>query len=120
MTKKEQIALEDALTQSALRSTCEQIPDVAAPESFSALSKGWLPIASSSDSARVEPACSSSVHHATGRTDKTNSQGKRSLFSSRLLALRQLRYEAECEAARRLRRIDRMIEAEIRNPTLLP
>lgn len=120
MTKKELQTLEAALTQSALRSTCGQLPDVAIPPSFSDLTKGWLPIASSSTSARVEPACSSSVHHATGRTDKTTTQQPRRLFSSRLTALRQLRYEAEQEAASRLRSIDRMIEREIENPTPLP
>jgi hypothetical protein len=120
MTKKELATFEAALTQSALRSTCEQVPDVAIPQSYADLVKGWLPIASSSTSARVEPACSSSVYHATGRTDKTTAQGPRRLFSSRLAALRQLRYEAEQEAASRLRGIDRMIVKEIETPTPLP
>lgn len=120
MTKKEQAALEAALTQSALRATSPQIPDVPLPTSWDALSKGWLPVAAGYDSARAEPACSSSVHHATGQTHKTTTQGPRVLFSSRLSALRQLRYETEQEAARKLRRIDRMIEQEIETPTPLP
>jgi len=120
MTKKEIATLEAALTQSALRSTCPQEPDIAIPQSYADLVKGWVPIASSSTSARVEPACSSSVHHAVGRTDKTTTQQPRRLFSSRLTALRQLRYEAEQEAASRLRSIDRMIEKEIETPTPLP
>lgn len=119
MTKKEQAALEAALTQSALRATSPHSPDVP-PGSWDTLAKGWLPIAASTDAARVEAACSSGRFHATGSTVKTNSQGGRQLYSSRLLALRQLRYETEQEAARRLRRIDKMIEQEIATPTPLP
>ena len=120
MTKKEQAALEQALTHSALRATSPQEPDVPIPSSFSVLSKGWLPIAGSTDGAQVEPACSSSINHANGRTDKTTTQGPRRLYSTRLIALRQLRYEAEQAAAYRLRRIDRMIEQELETPTPLP
>lgn len=108
------------MTQAALRATSSQEPDIPIPACFSDLAKGWLPIAGSTDSARVEPACSSSINHANGRTDRTTTQGPRRLYSTRLLALSQLRYEAEQSAAHRLRRIDRMIEQEMANPSQLP
>jgi hypothetical protein len=60
----------------------------------------------------VEPACSSSVYHGFGNATKTTSQGARHLFSSRLLALRALRNDVEDDCAKRLRFVDRMIEAE--------
>jgi len=113
MNKKEKALVEDLKTYAALRHTADVKPDVPIPESLSQeLSKGYLPVGHLSDMARVEPACSSSVHHGIGRQDKTSSQRPVELYSTRMLALRKLRYDAEQECARRLRRIDRMIEDE--------
>jgi hypothetical protein len=113
MTKKEKAAFEALLTRAALRATSPVIPDVPPPDhSTNGLATGFLFIAPSSPYARVDIACSSSIHHAVGYTDKTTSQGARSLYSTRLMALRALRYEVEQECASRLRKVDQMIEAE--------
>ena len=115
MNKKEKKALEEALTAAALRTTSDVYPDVPPPSS-GGLSKGYAVVASTSDSARVELACSSSVNHATGRQDKTTTQGPRHLYSTKELALKALRREVERHCAQRLRRIDIMIEEERQKP----
>lgn len=113
MNKKEQAMVEALKTQAAFYRTTDVKPDVPIPEGLSReLSKGYMPIAPMSDMARVDPACSSSVHHGIGSQEKTSSQGARELYSTRMLALRKLRFDAEQECCRRLRRIDRMIEEE--------
>ena len=111
MTKKEKEALEAALTAAALRTTGDVAPDVPPPSS-GGLSKGFAVVAETSDYARVEPACSSSVHHGTGQQDKTTTQGPRHLYSTKEMALKALRRAVERHCAERLRRVDRMIEEE--------
>lgn len=114
MTKAEKEIFNRLLTFSALRSTTEVIPDVSAVgASFDRLVVGYLPIAWMSDSARVEMACSSSVSHGIGSQTKTSSQNPMNLYSTRILALRSLRFYVEQDCAKRLRRIDLMIENEI-------
>lgn len=116
MNKTEKAALEAALTEASLRRTSPVEPDVPPPGAGSKvgeLTKGFLPVAEMSDSARVETACSSSVYHSTRSQTKTDSQGARPLYSTKLLALRALRYKVESECAKRLRSIDRMIEEEL-------
>lgn len=107
MTKKEKTAHDAALAEArllgALRWTSEVRPDVPIPIG-AGLSTGWLPFHS-----RVEIACSSSVHHATGRTDKTTSQNPRNLYSTKLLALRALRHEMELRFAQELANVDKQI-----------
>lgn len=116
MTKKEKEALEAALTAAALRTTTDVAADVPPPsDSRDGLTKGWLPIAERSDYPRVEPACSSSVYHGRGQQNETTSQGARSLYSTKLLALKALRRAVEKHCADRLRAVDRMIEAESSN-----
>jgi len=118
MTKKEQQMVADLQHEvrlaKALRLTQRVEPDVPVPTSFSTdcLSFGYIPIGAQSDYPRVEVACSSSGYHAVGRTDRTTSQGARRLFSTRLLALRALRYEVEQKVAQKLAKIDKMIEDE--------
>lgn len=117
MNKSERAALEAALTEAALRRTYDVRPDIFPPNG-GALTTGYIPIAALSDSARVDVACSSSVGHATGQVNRTTTQGARSLYSTKLLALQALRYEVESDCARRLRAVDRMIEearAEVTN-----
>lgn len=60
----------------------------------------------------VSVACSSSTHHAVGRTDRTTSQQPLALYSSRRLALQALRAALEREFAEALEKIDRQIEKE--------
>jgi hypothetical protein len=110
MSKKEKELYEKAMTAAALRTTEGVIPDVAPPNN--GLSIGWAAIAMNSDSARVEPACSSPSGHAIGQQDHTTSQRSIWLYSTKLLALKALRRGVENDCARRLRNIDRVIEQE--------
>jgi hypothetical protein len=113
MNKAEKELVEELKLKNALRWTAPVNPDVPIPESCtSQLSLGWLPIAAMSDSARVESACSSAGSHGVGSWVKTSSQQPRALYSTKLLALKALRYQVECNCAKLLRRIDAMIEQE--------
>lgn len=112
MTKKEKARVEALLTSVALHRTANVEPDVALPDSYSDLATGWLFAGERSDFPRVEVACSSRGSHAFGRVDKTTTQEGRLLYSTKLLALKALRHTLENECAKRLRNIDRMIEAE--------
>jgi hypothetical protein len=122
MTKKEQAMVEELKERlqiaAAFHRTTAVLPDVPIPSGWNELSKGWHPWAAGSDP-RVEVACSSSIHHATGRTDKTTSQLPLQLHSTRLRALRALRFEMEEDFAYRLSKVDEQIEKEIENPTQL-
>lgn len=124
MTKKEAEAHRkevDALKlRVALCWTPEIKPDIPPPPGYDptnrvSLTKGWLPCHD-----RVEPGCSSSCYHAMGKTTDTTTQGCRSLYSTRLLALRAVRHQMELRFAAELKRIDEWIELEIANPTPLP
>ena len=111
MTKKERQMFEDLLTAAALRSTSEVKPDLLLTEDMSKPIVGYLPIAECSDSARVEKYTSTQCTH-TPFGSSCGSQGGRDLYSTKLLALKALRYKVEESCAVRLRRVDRMIEAE--------
>ncbi len=121
MNKKETAAFEALQNElrlaKSLRFTEPVRPDVPPPtseERGNRLTVGYdFAGALGTAGGRVEVACSSSVHHALGRTDKTTSQGSRALYSTRLLALRALRHEVEQECAKRLAGIDKQIEQEL-------
>lgn len=118
MTKKETAemdALRDQLRiAKALRFTEEVKPDVPAPTYREANTTGYLfADYSGFGGDSTSPACSSSVHHNSRGNEKTTTQGARTLYSTRLLALRGLRHEVEQEVAQRLARIDRQIEQEL-------
>lgn len=85
-------------------------PDVAPPDTHG-LTTGYM---FNVYAQYVEVACSSSVSHAIGRTDRTTSQRPLHLYSTRLLALRALRAESERKFAEQLAKIDEQIEAERR------
>ena len=73
-------------------------PDVKPPDSTigSTLSTGYWPYRGSNYMLpRAEPACSSAVGHAVGRTDRTTTQQPRWLYSTKSLAARSLLYEVE-------------------------
>ena len=113
MNKKEQAMVEALRVQAAFHRTVEVLPDVPLPElDAKELSVGYLPVGTRGESARVERACSSRTGHSVGTHDRTTSQNPRTLYSTRMLALQALRYEVEQECALRLRRIDKMMEAE--------
>jgi hypothetical protein len=115
MNKKEQAEMErlrdELRLAKALRFTEAVKPDVIPPESFSGLVKGFLYNAYYAEP-RVVPACSSSTSHGWGRDDKTTTQQPRSLYSTRLLALRACRHDLEKQCAKLLAEIDRQIENE--------
>lgn len=108
MTKKERAEFDEAIDKlrivSALRWTAPIEPDVPPPKSFDGLTIGYLPAGD-----RVTEACSSSIGHGRDHV-KTRSQGARSLYSTRRMALAALRHEVEMDCARRLADIDRQIE----------
>jgi hypothetical protein len=113
MTHKEKALMERLLTQAALRSTSPVEADVPPPERWGeALTKGFLPVAAGSNDGRVVVACSSSSSRGIGRDDAVTSQKAVYLYSTRLRALKALRWEAEQVFAQRLRKIDQMIELE--------
>jgi hypothetical protein len=99
---------EAALVRSALRWTDPVKPDVAPPSAKAprgTLSTGWHPYVTHG----IHKACSSSTEHAIGCADHTTMKHPIWLYSTRILALKALRYAAEMEAARRLAYIDEQI-----------
>ena len=120
MTKKEAAEVEkmkqELRLRGALRATSNVEPDVPIPSgSYSdrqGLSKGFMFVSESGYWPRVEPSCSSSVYHSIGRDDRTTTQEPMRLYSTRLLALRALRYAIEQDCCARLTKVDKMIEEE--------
>lgn len=111
LTRADKEMIESLKLSMSLRWSDPVEPDVDIPTGRE-LSKGYLPVAACSDSARVCEACSSSVHHGTSGFDKATIQQPVRLYSTKLLALRALRYQVACYCAKLLRRIDAQIEAE--------
>lgn len=116
MTKKEQQEVQDLKRRlsvlAALRWTDEVLEDVPIPQYNEPLSVGYLTGFAGSDRPSVDVACSSSISHARGRTDKTTSQQPLRLYSTRLLALKALRHEMELYFAEKLASVDIQIAAE--------
>lgn len=120
MTKKEQAAFADLEHQlrlaKALRFTESVERDVQPPSCMGneKLRKGWDYNAylGGYSAPRVEKACTSAIYHNFGDDTKTTTQGARSLFSTKLLALRALRVEVESKVAEILAKIDEQIEEE--------
>ena len=111
MTKKEKEAMEDALIQCALRSTSEVHPDVLAPNG-DGRTKGWMVRGSDAIYGWSE----FSRHGSYSSTHA--SRGSEDLYSTRILALKAVRYKMEQEFARQLRQIDKKINEEMK--ALLP
>ncbi len=116
MTKKERLEfetkLEAAQTMAALRWTEKVRPDISPPESYSTVVDGWYP---NGYDGRVEPACTSCISHSIGNHSKTTTQGARSIYSSKILALKAARNIVEKEAAKKLHMIDIRIALELEN-----
>lgn len=114
MNKKEREELEtvhyELRLARALRWTePRQEPDVLPPTEWDVLTTGYL---YNTYRATVIEACSSQGAHSQGRIDKTDSQGRRALYSTKVLALKALRAELEREYAKVLAGIDRLIASE--------
>lgn len=119
MTKKERAAFDAAIHKAnllcALRWTEPVQPDVPIPGFDDGMSKGFL---FNTPSRRVVPAYSTRSYHSFGRNDRTDTQNPCALYSTRLLALKAMRHEAENKFAAELLSIDKMIEAEKADNTL--
>jgi hypothetical protein len=115
MTKREQAEMQGLRQElrlaKALRFTAAVAPDVPIPERYGVLAKGFL-FHTHGDGFRAVPACSDSCSHSFGSDDKPNSQQARRLYSTRLLALRACRNEAEQHCAKLLAEINEAIEKE--------
>ena len=110
MTKKEKEEMERLLTISALRYTTIVEPDIDPPINFSDINQnGYL---FNPYSMSITEACTSSMYHGL-KHNKTNSQGSRSLYSTRLRAALAFRNAIEKEAAKKLRQVDIVIENEL-------
>lgn len=113
MTKKEKAELERLQNEleiaKAFRRTEEVLPDVQPPGTWGGLSQGWH---FNCHAEKVSIACSSSTSHAIGRNDKTQSQNPIKLYSTRLLALKAMRYSMECDFAKKLAKVDSEIAKE--------
>jgi hypothetical protein len=112
MPKKQIIGEE---MRAALRWTDGPIePDIPIPQG-SAVTDGFL-ITGKMPYSAVTSAKSRATSHGTATLRSSailpSTQGGRSLYSSRLLALQALRYEFACFAAGRLSEIDKMIDFE--------
>lgn len=111
MNKKERAEFEEMRQEvrisRAFRFTDPVKPDVPPPDKWGALSTGYL-----CGGSRVDVACSGTMSHAFGQTDKTTSQNARTLFSTKKLALKALRHVMERRFAKELAEIDRQIEVE--------
>lgn len=116
MNKKEQAEFDklkfDLASARALSWTSKVLPDLPPPKGFGELTKGWMYRV---HSASVVPACSSSIGHDIGRNGRTTSQQPIALYSTKLLALKALRYELEVIAAANLANLDFQIEIAARD-----
>ena len=116
MNKSERAEMDALKKQLALslawRRTAAVVKDVMPPEELGSMSVGWVCYGADYDP-KTDVACSGRVGHAVGRTDKTTTQGRIEMYSSKLLALMQARYQVEEYAAKKLAAIDAMIAAEL-------
>ena len=110
MNKREQDYLESIEIKASLRLTEEILPDLPIPKSSDGLVKGYRFNVYTS---RVSETCSDSVYHNSHDNIKANSQNPMEQYSTKLLALKALRYQTELEVAKKLRAIDIKIKAEL-------
>jgi adenosylmethionine-8-amino-7-oxononanoate aminotransferase len=110
MTKKEREEVRELRVMAALRWTQPVEPDV--PPPGHGLTVGYLPVGELGSDPRVSEACSSSISHGLNHT-KTTTQKPRTLYSTRLLALKAMRHMLEKRFAEMLANVDEQIaEAE--------
>lgn len=132
MTKKEKAEFDAVVAKleltAALRWTEEVKRDLSPPTGgFGNYTYGWdinsYSAFSSYGTGTIElvyPAWSGSVSHGTGepeRAGKNASQCSRTLYSTKLVALKALRFEVELKTAGALRKIDKAIAEELAKPS---
>lgn len=118
MNKTEKEMVELLHTKLALRFTQSgSIPhDQAAPKPFGATVTGFRLTGGVDFSLRVVHYLSGSTGHSTDAAKiptRTSSQGSVSGYSTKLLALQEMRHQVEMAAAKKLRDIDLQIEHEL-------
>lgn len=109
MNKKEQEYVESLKIKLALRFTEKVDCDVEITEEWGEVVNGY---SFNLYAQRVEKSCSSRTAHSLYEWDKTSSQRPIKQYSSRLRALKAMRYAMEMQFAEDLREIDKIIEAE--------
>ena len=107
MNKKEKEMVYDLEVKCSLRLTEPVFPDIEIPEYGKPNTKGFM---MNSYSMSVNKACSSASGHNTSSDVAISSQAGIKLFSTKLLALKAMRYEVEMRCAKELHKIDIMIE----------
>lgn len=115
MTKKELLqwdTLVQKLRVAAAFHRTQPVPfDVPIPEYCDKIVNGW----SFNDyNYEVRKSCSSSIYHGDHDWNKTSTQHPIKQYSTRLIALRALRYAAEEKAAGILAKIDQQIKKEMK------
>jgi len=112
MNKKQLKEMEDLKTLASFRRTEEILPDLEKPDyNQEKLTLGW---SYNSYVMRAYKTCSSCIYHGEG-WEKTNTQNSIKQYSSKILALKAMRFEVEMRIAKELREIDLMIESESSN-----
>ena len=122
--RAESEAIEAREIHEALRWTGPASPDVMPPAGGqSGHSTGWEMRQWALDAPIVERAWSTSISHGSGPAPNPDyskriaSQNSRPLYSSKVRALQDARHRVEVIAARRLRDIDKQIEAAMKETT---
>jgi len=109
MNKKEQKLVEDLQVIAALKWTDDVVEDIPVPEYSSGVVVGYT---YNHYSQTVSESCSTSISHSTHSKSKTTSRNGIQMFSTKVKALRAMRYAVSLKAAKELRAIDILIEAE--------
>jgi hypothetical protein len=116
MTKLEQQLVENLEIRLAFHFTEPVEPDLLPPKDFGKIIKGYS-FGRYDGNFEIKKSCSSNISHSMWNPDKPNSQKPISQYSSKILALKGLRYNLEMDYAKKLRDIDILIESEIKAPT---
>lgn len=120
MNKSEKALMEEARRQAAFYRTLPVMPDVVVAALEQAGTggtlSGFLPVGKLGHAPQVQPAMTTPVSHGIGEHADARGdmiKGSRDLYSSRLLALKALRWQLEQECMTALRDVDREIEQEL-------
>ena len=116
ITKKERAEFDAAIlkasTLAALRWTSPVEPDLMPPTVWKEVVTGWL---YNSYNSCIYQTWSTTINHGSGDYSEGAYASQKSVkqYSTRILALKALRYDTELKNARELLRIDKMIDVEL-------
>ena len=108
MNKKEKAEMESLKVLASFKRTENILPDLEIPNHFDELVLGW---SFNAHNRTARKSCSSSIYHGDG-WERTSSQKPIKQYSSKLSALKAMRFAVEMEKAKELREIDLLIEKE--------